>query len=974
MFKETGLSVKKPKSMWEKSVKVDFKSLFKSLSKSVVQGAFGNWADAITEAIDIIPCFSLENKPEDKAWKLIYSSAVYSIFDIVNENKELFRNQIIKLDLLNKDIETAMDSCNFSIEGNFFKDPTSIPIFNDLKNIFRKWLKSFELADSQVESISNRLDSYFIFSLNNEWSKNLDDYRELYELLNNPFSENIRKQSEWSKYSAWLKKQIDEPLFLEAFSLRQVYVPLNAYYQADEEENDLMEINDKDIEKDRKIVVDLECELNQWIKNGSISDCLKIICGGPGSGKSSFAKVFAAKQAQNSVVKVLYIPLHHFTTDNDLIKSVGKFVKYDGFISYNPLEELNNNSRLLLIFDGLDELEVRGKVGTEVAQAFIRDIKDELNNLNKRNLNVQVLITSRNVAIQVNQNELKKEKQIYNILEYYIVPKNKRRKKNINFISQKYNMTFTKQDFEDPLHLLDEDKRSSWWIKYGKVKGRSYNGIPKEVNNKRIVEITSQPLLNYLVALSYEREKIDFKVEDNLNKIYEDLLESIYAREWDEGIHNSIKNIKYDKFIKVLEEISIATWHGNGRTTTVKDIETYFENSNLRNTIDVFQTGASCGVTRLLLAFYFRKSGSSYNGENTFEFTHKSFGEYLVAKRIIRGIRIIVDQIDAREKDIDEGLNGWSYKEALKSWFEICGPTNIDEYTLAFVKNEIKLKSIETISKWQKRVENLLNYTFKVGIPFDALTKRLSYFEEIKQSRNSEETLFIILNCFSAITRQSYNLEYPTKMYFGEWIKKLQGQRVSGDNPLFFEHINFMNIEECFLHGQDLYGIKIQNTTATGIRSTYTNLVKSRLSYVDFSNSHFWGSLFSDANINNVRFKVSILNYANFRKSKLINVDFNNASLVGANFESAKLTNVKFNNANLTDVNFNDAIFDNVDFTGANFENIKPFTAHFRDTLVYISNGIEFKEMLKGDMIVSGEVIRELDFSEIAASKEEKLE
>jgi uncharacterized protein YjbI with pentapeptide repeats len=977
MDKEVGILVKKPKSILQKSVKVEFKDLFTCLSKAVVQGSFNNWADAISEAIGGISCFGLENKPEDKAWRLIYSSAVNSVFDIVNENKELFRGQDINSDLLNRCIETVIDECEFTIEGNFFRDPSSIPVFNDLRKIFKMWLNEFKLTDFEIDSIINRLDSYFVFALNNEWIKNLEDYKELYEILSNPFNEKVKKETEWLRYSAWLKKQIDEPLFLEAFSLKQVYVKLNAYYQKIEdeenEEDELNGINRKSSKEDKKVVVDLEDELDKWTKSEDMNDYIKIICGGPGSGKSSFAKIFAAQQAENNVAKVLYIPLHHFLIDNDLIKAIGKFVKYDGFITYNPLEDLDNNSRLLLIFDGLDELEVQGKVGTEVAQSFIRDVKDELNNINKRNLKVKAIITSRNVAIQLNQNELKKEKQIYNILEYYIEDIQYKRHTNVGFKTRKYKNQLTKQDFIDPQHLLDEDKRNTWWVKYGKVKGGCYNEIPKEINNYRLIEITSQPLLNYLVALSFERNTLNFEVEDNLNKIYEDLLVSVYNREWDEGVHNSVKDIDYKKFLRVLEEISIATWHGNGRTTTVKEIEKYFESSNLKRIVDVFKTENSGGITRLLLAFYFRKSGNSFNGENTFEFTHKSFGEYLAAKRIIRGIQIISNQIEEREKDIDEGLKGWNYKDALISWFQICGPAKIDEYIFDFIKNEIQLYDTYTVEKWQKVFINLLNYNFKLGIPFNILAERPSYFEEYRQSRNVEESLFIILNCFTTITKQSYNLEYPTKMYLGEWLKKLQGQRINSENPLFFDSINYMNIEGCYLHGQDLYSINIHNSSAIGTQSSFSNFVRSSLSKINFSNSMFNGTLFKNSVIKDVNFKKGIFIDANFKKALLKNVDFDKGNLLGANFQFANLYNVKFNYANLKDVDFNNSILNNVDFTGAKIDKIRPFKAKVGDKLIYINDGLELRSVLKDGIIDCDKIINKQELDETVADKEERL-
>ena len=46
-----------------------------------------------------------------------------------------------------------------------------------------------------------------------------------------------------------------------------------------------------------RFVVDLESELSAWLNKADNNDAIRVVSGGPGSGKSSFAKIFAAKQA-----------------------------------------------------------------------------------------------------------------------------------------------------------------------------------------------------------------------------------------------------------------------------------------------------------------------------------------------------------------------------------------------------------------------------------------------------------------------------------------------------------------------------------------------------------------------------------------------------------------------------------------------------------------------------------------------------
>ena len=59
---------------------------------------------------------------------------------------------------------------------------------------------------------------------------------------------------------------------------------------------------------------------------------------------------------------------------------------------------------------------------------------------------------------------------------------------------------------------------------------KDFEGLPEELNRDDLTEITAQPLLNYLVALSFTRDKLDFSKDINLNSIYADLVTAVYER------------------------------------------------------------------------------------------------------------------------------------------------------------------------------------------------------------------------------------------------------------------------------------------------------------------------------------------------------------------------------------------------------------------------------------------------------------
>ncbi len=87
--------------------------------------------------------------------------------------------------------------------------------------------------------------------------------------------------------------------------------------------------------------------------------------------------------------------------------------------------------------------------------------------------------------------------------------------------------------YVDVQKLLERDQRKDWWVGYGQASGEGYTGLPKELARDDLHDVTAQPLLNYLVALSYRRKRIDFGKLANLNELYADLLTTVYERAYE---------------------------------------------------------------------------------------------------------------------------------------------------------------------------------------------------------------------------------------------------------------------------------------------------------------------------------------------------------------------------------------------------------------------------------------------------------
>jgi uncharacterized protein YjbI with pentapeptide repeats len=413
--------------------------------------------------------------------------------------------------------------------------------------------------------------------------------------------------------------------------------------------------------------------------------------------------------------------------------------------------------------------------------------------------------------VQENETDFRRPREILSLLPYFI-PEHERQK-----------------DYRDRGNLLKIDLRQTWWKNYGALTGLPFQSMPKELNRRDLDEISAQPLLNYLLALSFTRKKLDFAKDVNLNAIYADLVSAVFERGYEKRrTFGPIRHMKQEEFARVLEEIGLAAWHGDGRTTTVREIEDHCRASGLGALLDVFQEGAKVGVTRLLAAFFFRQHGERPGGDPTFVFTHKSFGEYLGGKRIARAIEKVVKELCRREDNPDDG---WDERDALKHWAQICGPSAMTRYLRTFVHNEIRLRPPEELREWQIRLTNSFNSVLKHGMPMEQLPLK-SFKDELFQSRNAEEALLVALNLCATLTQAHSTIKDTTGTLFGAWFKRIQGQRVSPESALAAECLSYLDLSGSSLDIGDFYQANLEHSRLGA--SHYTCFVGANLRHTTF--------------------------------------------------------------------------------------------------------------------------------------------
>lgn len=934
------ISPQKPTSIWKRPIQVNFGALIAALGKGVISGAFGMWNETATSGIDVLKALGIQgNKVEAMAWMLVQRSLLQGMSDLTSECKNELNTDIPDFNLLCEQLDLALERSELLLTPSFFIKPKDLPIVEQVKKPFSQWLQTYGLSQEQAQSLSDRLPRYFIFALNEQWRVHSADYALLQEALSGPFESANNRELAWMRYGAWLQRQVDEPMFAEIFGLRQVYVPLRAYYEI-KESPQIDSATTIQTKRTLRHVMDLESAITDWLGRADKDDAIRVICGGPGCGKSSFGRMLAAHLTEAQTIPVLFIPLHFFDLSGDLVTSLSTFLRadLDNILPPNPLEKESAEQKVLLIFDGLDELSMQGKVGAQVAQEFVREVQKKLLSFNRNTARVFALLSGRELVIKTTKTEFRQEGQILYILPYF----------DPETAGKKYSYVGQRD-------LLQQDQRQVWWQTYGQLRGKGYTEMPRELNQGKLVEITAQPLLNYLVALSYDRAEIHFSTESNLNTIYNDLLKQVYKRDWAGYQHPTLGEIEQKDFIRILEEIAIACWHGNGRSTTVNTIEKRCTNSNLKRILEVFEGGAKEGVTRLLTAFYFRESGIQGN-EATFEFTHKSFGEYLTARRIVIELKLMQQELERHREEPDIG---WNEKECLKRWTILSGPTAMDHYLLTFLRDEVKLYPNEQVKQWQLTLSNLMGYMLRHGMPMEDLSSRPRFIDEIVQVRNASETLLAALSSCALVTQELSQIYWSSPQSFGDWLATIQGQRLGRENPVTFSCLNHLDLSQCILSYRDLNRVNLEssylekvNLNRTHLEGAYlekanftdanleranlegANLSGAHLERANLRRAHLERANLSGAHLGGARLEKANLSKANLEKACLNRASLVEASLDKANLEAAHLDGARLNSTSFISANLDKASLEGAHFEGANLNGARLNGARLVDALL----------------------------------------
>ena len=891
----------KPNPSPSKKLSIDKPALFKTLTAALSKGLNPkNYTEdspnphavvgILGDLSGVFTAVNLEYEEGQIFWRFYAQALTGALVELLAEQR--FGGLEVETEHLGDELSAQLDFGGYDIPTDFFKNPAGWDFHSDVKTVLLPaFLKTCGLDKKHQRLLLNRLDAYFVSWLRQLWQERDPELQRLQGVLKNEFDEVYQQEMTRLRYQAHLKKKVQEPVFGEPYSLEQIYVPLHAYHEEEVKPEKTSRYGMADAESTQRIrhVVQIDQHLDSWIETGKKGDYIKVICGGPGYGKSSLLKMLAARLAEESKYAVYYIPLQWIDIRSNLREGLKQFIEDEGF-ALNPIP--GENDKVLLLLDGLDELSMQGKEMADAAREFIDMLSNLCGPINHQERKLLCILSGRNVIIDQNRNKLNALGQVLQLMPYFLTDDQARQ-----------------YDREDPHPLLNKDLRQDWWIQFQGVIGIEQKGLPAILQRDDLEEITQQPLLNYLLAYLIHggdtvEEAFQLEAHTSLNELYDQLIKKVYARDYEPNrgattgkIHRSVENLPYEVFREVMEEVALVVWKKDGRTAKRSDIAEHLESceEQLKDAAKKFlkDKEENKGVTNLLASFYFKEGSQG----GTIEFSHKSFGEYLAASCMLKRAIKILQHFDILGP-----------QEAERRWIQVFDLRELDPDLLVFLKREIEAwfeESEQAVRSAQHTLtafwQRILNQGFdKRHFDYYSFTKNQ------KVAAFAEKAILTLLSLMARQTKESIKITWLQKDSFSRfWYHKMAWCSW----PLEASHLVLQNR---YLNHLNLNDANLSRANLSGANLSGANLSGANLERADLSGADLSGATLSGANLEGAH-----LEGAHLFRTHLSGADLSGADLSGANLSGTNLFRANLSGTNLFRAYLFRAYLSGADLSGA---------------------------------------------------------
>ena len=405
-----------------------------------------------------------------------------------------------------------------------------------------------------------------------------------------------REEEAWTRYREMLISLPDlkETMFNEEFGVRRVFVKPEVTYQIAGAYGDTG--------KPQKSP-DIARLLGALVSTRTTGEDLIILCGGPGSGKSTLCRILAAELASNQSIHPIFIRLRRLKEGSDIGAFIEESLQRLGAIS--RLSDLREFPNLVIILDGFDELVMASRARL---RQFFNILREEHSSGSLRG--AKIIVSGRDTLFPKGEG-LPNGSHVVTLLPFDSTRVEAWGKKWRSMHAAGPGSTF------DPAQFLDTAKNSS--------------------RTSPLHHLVTWPLTLHLVArvhttglLNLGNAKADSKVEKAY--LYRSILAETAQRQ--ERQADTAGRLNPGKMREFLRDLA---W------------QMYSESKDSMDPAEVmpllakYFTDTSDAELAELADVAVVNSPELSKGEETgFEFVHKSLSEYLVAERMAYSIELVI--------------------------------------------------------------------------------------------------------------------------------------------------------------------------------------------------------------------------------------------------------------------------------------------------------------------------------------------
>ncbi|CAO3398953.1 pentapeptide repeat-containing protein [Azospirillum palustre] len=871
-------------------VAVERVSLARAFGKVAVDLADLNFGSAIKGVIDATGAFKADPKTpptaEEGAKLLLQRAAYAAAIRIIQA--EARSAPVMAAEADPQEIEAAIlgatAETSFELTEIAFTDPERWPGLAALLTLFDWFMRVCAVPDDKRLPIRRAFADALPLALAGEWrnAEREKDYQALRAALEpTPFDPAAQRSLQWNAYRDRQVKAMDAPLRALSpekirCSLNDLYVPLRAA------------VGDPEApewtggERRKRPLVWLDDTLYDWATrmDHAPSERIRVLSGEPGAGKSSACMKLAARLAADKR-RVLLVPLTRLNIARGALEELARYLASD--LGHDPFTPLSAGEPLLLILDGLDELAKSGQGATVLLSGFITDLGQRLSEWNREGTRVLLLLAGRpgaaGAAVATGAIGRGEEARLH-VLRYRIAK-------------------YDRHGYE-PQELADLDQRSDWWYCFDPV-----GGMPESLtrHDPHIESLTEQPLLNWLLAQILteegpERAATISGVHDLYTRLFDHVLDRIHRRSEGDGSTEAIDPIR-DRLEQMLEEVAVAAWHaGTDRAVPLSAVEKRLDDNRLAGELRHLSENTDAALTTLLDSFFCR----AHQGveHRLVEFTHKSFGQFLTARRLVRLLPEMPNTQEVRRNRTDA---------ALKDWLELCGPAVMDWATYSFLSAQVAAEESRhplEVARWRDALSSLLVECLETGMPLPDSAMRSRASERLV--RNAE----IAMLCAVA-AMFSVSAEKPVPIRIDSAILAATLHRLIG--PM----IEWSAARDT-IHIFDLTGAVLMDADLSGANLTGANLTGANLTGAILMDTNLLDAILTGANLSRAHLTGADLTGVDLTGADLTGADLTGADLTGANLTGADLTGANLTEANLTEANLTGAVLNGAILTDANLK------------------------------------------------------